>query len=358
MNADILDASIKRGLQFLQESQLPSGEWKSYRSRDKTMATGCEFDSSPFPSAMIAYSLGFADVLVMNEEMREVAEEMLKKVTCFFLAEMEDNGVWRYWTKAHPHHAAIPPDLDDMAYISAVLQRRGVSFPSNTHLIALNRNPQGLFYTWLAPRLALPPRSLNYCKIVYKQCLRPLHLYAFWKLNESEPSDVDGVVNANVLFYLGESSATRPVIDYLMNVVHQEKEECCDKWHLNRFTFYYALSRNFHAGITALGAVRDEVISRIASRAGGGGMIGRNALDTGLAASALLNWNSNSFVLDGAIEFLLSDQRDEGSWPRDALYYGGPEQYYGWGSEELTTGFCLEALMRYRCTIPPQQISF
>jgi hypothetical protein len=30
------------------------------------------------------------------------------------------------------------------------------------------------------------------------------------------------------------------------------------------------------------------------------------------------------------------------------MYYGGPKKYYGWGSEELTTGFCIEALGRYQ----------
>ncbi len=38
----------------------------------------------------------------------------------------------------------------------------------------------------------------------------------------------------------------------------------------------------------------------------------------------------------------------DGSWPRAALYYSGPKKLYGWGSEELITGFCLEALLRYQ----------
>jgi len=40
----------------------------------------------------------------------------------------------------------------------------------------------------------------------------------------------------------------------------------------------------------------------------------------------------------------------DGSWPRATLYYSGPKKLYGCGSEELVTGFCLEALLHYRLT--------
>lgn len=43
-------------------------------------------------------------------------------------------------------------------------------------------------------------------------------------------------------------------------------------------------------------------------------------------------------------------QMADRSWPRASLYYSGPKKRYAWGSEELTTGFCLEALLRYRIT--------
>ena len=41
-----------------------------------------------------------------------------------------------------------------------------------------------------------------------------------------------------------------------------------------------------------------------------------------------------------------------GHWPRWLLYYGGPKLLLGWGSEEMTTGFCLEALARYQNEAP------
>ncbi|MCA1632273.1 MAG: hypothetical protein LC802_00805 [Acidobacteria bacterium] len=286
MNLNDLDAGIERGLDFLLRSQLPSGEFKVFMSTDDRLEKDCVVDSSPFPTALIAYSLGFADSVK--------ARAMLDKSLRFFLAEMEGPGLWRYWTKQHPYHSIIPPDLDDIACVSDVLRRHGVSFPANHKLIFANRNPKGLFYTWLTPRWPLP-LDIGYWRLVLRQWLNPIRLYYFWKLNESAPDDVDCVVNANVLFYVGEGRATRAVIDYLRDVLRRGEEGCCDKWHLNRFMFYYVVSRNFHA-------------------------------------------------------FLLAEQLADGEWPRAALYYGGPKKFYGWGSEELTTGFCLEALLRYRRT--------
>jgi hypothetical protein len=56
-----LETSIGRGLEFLRHSQLPSGEFKVFMSPDLNLEQDCVFDSSPFPTALIAYSLGFDD---------------------------------------------------------------------------------------------------------------------------------------------------------------------------------------------------------------------------------------------------------------------------------------------------------
>src|SRR5258705_9402972 len=121
-----LDASIERGLDFLQRSQLPTGEFKVYMSTDRALEKDCVVDSSPFPTALIAYSLGFSE--------SPKAKAMLVKVMQFFLAEMEGPGLWRYWTRKHQYHNNIPPDLDDIACVSSVLRQHGIAFPTNLHL--------------------------------------------------------------------------------------------------------------------------------------------------------------------------------------------------------------------------------
>jgi hypothetical protein len=54
-----LETGIRRGVEFLQRSQLPSGEFKVFMSPELNLERDCVFDSSPFPTALIAYSLGF-----------------------------------------------------------------------------------------------------------------------------------------------------------------------------------------------------------------------------------------------------------------------------------------------------------
>lgn len=329
--------AIARGLEYLRRSQLPSGEFKVYMSTDHSLLTDAVIDSSPFPTSLITYSLGFA---AAGE-----AGALIEKALRFFLAEMEGRGLWRYWTKQHRYHSIIPPDLDDIACVSYVLRRHGVAFPDNLPLLLANRDPRGLFYTWLTPRW--PPPTLAACwRAVLPQWLSPVKLYYFWKLNESKPLDVDCVVNANVLLYAGERPETRPVVDYLIDSLRRGVEGCCDKWHLNPYMFQYAVSRCFREGVKALGAIRDESIGRIVAAARPDGSIGENVLDTALAACALLNWEASPPELASAVRYLLGTQLEEGAWPRAVLYYGGPKKFYGWGSEELTTGFCLEALLR------------
>jgi len=53
---------------------------------------------------------------------------MLTGMMQFFLGEMERPGLWRYWDEKNIDHNTIPPDLDDIACISACVA-------SNTALI-------------------------------------------------------------------------------------------------------------------------------------------------------------------------------------------------------------------------------
>lgn len=342
IDSNKLDSGINRGLEFLSRSQLPSGEFRVLMSTDRSLETNCVADSSPFATALISYSLGFAAP--------ERAQEMLDRALGFFITEMEGRGLWRYWTRQHIYHSAIPPDLDDIACISYVLRKHGIDFPDNRGFVLANRNSKGLFYTWLTPRWPMPFNA-RYWAASFRQWLNPIKSFYFWKLNESGRHDVDCIVNANVLFYLdqlGEGEAARPVVDYLLEVLRQGNEDCCDKWHLNRFTFYYAVARNFDAGISGFAPAREETVNRILKAANADGSIGSNELETALAVCALLYWNCSAVKLKHAVKFLLERQQAGGDWPRAVLYYGGPKRYYGWGSEELTTGFCLEALLHYR----------
>ena len=67
---------------------------------------------------------------------------------------------------------------------------------------------------------------------------------------------------------------------------------------------------------------------------------------TGLAICSLLNLGENLEGLGRAIDYLVKTQREDGSWRRIPMY-GGPPTPTTFGSADLTTGICLEALARY-----------
>jgi hypothetical protein len=337
--------AIEKALTFLYENQLPSGEILCYWSDDKDMRANLNQDSSPFPTALLAFSLSFIEDVE--------AKKIVARACTYLKLQMEAGGVWRYWTAAHPYYKYIPVDLDDTACASIVLKQNQIEFADNSAIFTSNESQKG-FYTWIVPRLKdLGRYHADFWKVVLKQNLFNRHM--FFKMHEAATTvDIDGVVNANAAYYLGRYHAAvdiKNALAYLTSIINSETEAQCDKWHLSKFNFYYSFSRLYWAAISSDEGARKSVIERILATAQSDGRFGETALDTALGACALLNYGQPCNELDRAIAYLLLAQSEEGSWPASIFYfggpqYGGPEKYYGWGSKELTTGFCLEALSR------------
>jgi len=334
-----LERAIAQGIDFLHAMQLPSGGFRMCRSTHPLLEENCEPEQSPFPAAVIANCLNFTK--------SEKAGEILRRAIRFLECAMEDGGVWRYWSLAQGY---VPPDLDDTACISLLLRRHGISLPDNSGVMLGNRDSRGLFYTWVLPRLRWTTH-LSYWRIALREVVKLRQLYYLCKLNDCKPNDLDAVVNANVLHYLGERPETRPIIQYLIHVIEEQAEETCDRWYGSRFSFYYFVSRNHTAGIRALEPVGNTIVERIKSYAHPDGVIGSHILHTALAACALMDWQDwkdHPVVLDDAIQAILRARRSDGGWQKFPFYYSGQTKKFAWGSDEVTTGICLEALSRYR----------
>src|SRR5712671_3838284 len=134
-----VDTAVCRAIAFLARAQLADGEFKTVLGSDATLADG-EWDSSPFVTSLVAYSLSHAG---------PAAKPLIDRALSFLLSEMEHGGVWRYYTSKQFKHVRIPPDLDDTACASFVLVRNGKSIPVNRWLMLENTDNRGLFYTWL-----------------------------------------------------------------------------------------------------------------------------------------------------------------------------------------------------------------
>jgi hypothetical protein len=322
-----VDKVLQTAVGFLQDSQLPHGEFKTQASKNAAMTKACVFDSSPFTTAYVLYSLGF------QQDIR--TETMTAKGLKFLQAEMEDGGVWRYWSSRNVAHRVLPPDLDDTACISFLLQQYNLA-PANHGLLLANRTGDGLFYTWLAPRDEMPAPL----KTVIRRLTRGSSLPLF--SISGTLHNVDPAVNANVLLYLGEQDETRSVVSYL---IKSTKDANLQKgsYYADPLVFYYLISRAFYHGVTPLADTCPTILNALQAHRKSNGSFG-NELLTALAVCTWFNFKGDRDSLTDSIIYLLRTRRRSGAW-RAVPMWLGPAPYYG--SEELTTALCIEALARY-----------
>jgi len=333
-----LDQSILKGVKYLHQHQFPNGEFCCYIGHEDQMRDTVP-DANIFPASLICYSL------LQLAHIPE-ANEILQLTASFLQSQSMRAGVWNNFTTAHKYFKICSADVDNTCCASIVLKSLQRDYTANEEILLLNRSKSGLFYTWYTFR----PNTVwdkNYWLLILREFKFPVTSYFFWTKNEARKYDIDAAVNANVLFYLGLKASTEPIIKYILAIIAQNKEDNCDAWYRNPFTIYYFFSRNYKAGIEALEPIKKPVTARILKTAKNDGTLGESILDTALGAISLMNLGHHSSILDQAINQLIQTQGQYGEWPRWALYYGGPKKLQCYGSEEMTTGFCLEALAMY-----------
>lgn len=334
-----LTISIELGISYLYDHQYPNGEFCCYYAPDDKMQEWCVPDSTVFPAALVASCL-----LPIRSSPK--AEKMLSLTAGFLGYQIMRGGVWNYYTKWNELFRHCPPDTDDTVFASYILRSLGIDFPDNTAVLLGNRNSKGLFYTWfvLRPRIST---NITYWEVASRELKRPLNSLMFWFKHQSGRNDIDAVVNANILFYLGLNEETRPVLNYLLDIVASDSAAENDKWYRNAFAFYYFLSRSYKS-VKELEPAKNTTIEWIYARLNDDGSFGNSILDTALAVSTLINFQHKDKALDQAVTILMNSQTASGCWDRHILFYAGPAKLVGFGSEEITTGYCLEALNSYK----------
>jgi len=311
-----IEDSIQGAINFLSESQLNYGEFKTYASWNPWFLPSF-FDSSPFVTTFVLYSL--------KDLKNEKVKIMTKKAIDFLLSEQEKGGIWRFWTSRNKKR--LPPDLDDISTISFILKLNGANFDNNLQLILNNRNEDNLFLTWIMEEK-------------YKNNIA-------WRMVEK---DVDCVVNTNVLLYLGKNDPS--VCSYINQVIKSNNYSSI--YYPSKLAFYYMVSRAFKNGITGFEESKDEILKSTLSRQKRNGSFG-NTLETALALNTLFNFNYSGREIDLGTNFLLKRQSVNGSWKKSVFFLGPPFwflatplMYRYYGSEELTTALVIESLKNYR----------
>jgi hypothetical protein len=301
--------SISQAVSMLGRTQLEHGEFPVFRYRDATLTSPGQQDSSPFATTFVLYALSFVAGL-------DVAPAVAKGVG-FLLKEREGAGVWRYWTSRNT--SKILPDLDDTCCASFILDWLIPSLipPTNHRVILDNQTPEGFFLTWL--------RNDGF-------------------------NEIDSAVNANVLLYLGDREQTRATSQALARLINDGLEGTTHwLYYLDLLALYYMVSRAYRHRDLGLDACRNAVLQRTLARQRSDGSFGSDLL-TGLALCTLLNYGYNGESVYQAAQYLVSAQHEDGYWRSEAFYFTGPNapphQHSWWGSEALTTAFCLEGLAK------------
>ncbi|RZK24564.1 MAG: hypothetical protein EOO43_07420 [Flavobacterium sp.] len=346
--AEDIDTAIDRGVKYLHQQQFPNGEFCCYISWGDDSMSVAIHDSSVFPTSLIGYSLLN---LTHIPEVREIHE----RSAGFLQYQSLRGGIWPHFTSWTALYKVCPPDVDNTSCASKLLQALNKDYIPNRKMLLLNRAKSGLFYSWYTLRF-----NWVWNKDYWLLCLRdfkyPITALLFWKNVEARRYDVDAVVNSNVLFYLGLDQDTKAIVPYIINVIKNNDEANCDLWYLNPFTIWYFFSRNYKTLNVELQAIKEPITERILKGQKEDGSFGESVLDTALGVTALLNLGYKSAEVDNAISYIINSQEKYGEWPRRAVYYGGPKKLQCYGSEELTSGFCLEALALYQQLIKNEDI--
>ncbi len=330
------DPAILRAVAFLRSRQLPHGEFVTLLGADRRMSEPA-FDSSPFVTSFVLYGLTHLE--------RGSVGDLVAKAVSFLRSEMEFGGVWRYWSSRQHKHRRLPPDLDDTACISFALKSAGHPPPDNGWAFRANRDAAGRFKTWvfvtrhnrLDLRFALA-RAVGFCqaRLRTRSVPAPGSEDPRFRVMHIDRDDVDPVVNANVLLYLGERPDTLPAAALVSETV-LDAPAGWSLYYEDPLALYYAAARAFRHSSPRLSRLREHVAARITERAANPERL--DPLQAALAASALLTFAPASALAGELVRFIRESQRPDGGWNAYPFYNV-------WGSEELTTGLCLEVVAR------------
>lgn len=334
-----LDDCIDDGLRYLLHHQYPNGEFVCYFGPDEKMQEWCIPDTVTCMTSLIAHCL------LPFSGRPEVAAALDRSVN-FLQYQMMRGGVWQFFTKWHKAFPYLPPDLDDTSVASLFLKKRNITIPDNKPIYLANRSRSGLFYTWITFHYNFPFHK-NTWLLRLRMLKSPIKSIIYRLTNEFKRSDLDSVVNANILYYWGERDFTTPIVDFFVDAFEKNKQLKGDQWYQNPVIANYFYARIFLLGIKKLEPYQKAMIEKVQKAMAESPQFDVSPIELGLALTSLINLGYKGSILEEIASKLIRLQLPGGEWERRFLYVV-PSGKYGWGSEETTTAFVLEALNDYR----------
>ena len=316
-------AAVERGIDFLEDIVAPNGGWPCWRYDDTGLVGGRHLEYPPFAAALGLLALDACD--------HPGAGVLVARTRDFITSCMRYPGIWSY--------PDLPPSVDDTAICALAVGphpwlRMGRLRGLNFDVMLSHRDRDGRFLLWM-PDDDWPTGLDN---------------------------EVDAVVNANVLAYMGDHAETRAAQHWIETVVADRREADASPYYVEPVDLHFALARagRFRDGIFS--ELRPTLAGRIVERLEADGGFG-DPMRTAQALSALdmLAFDLAEVPLAAVVESLIEAQRGDGSW-RPCLAWKEPPGWADWvavnegprhvrpprgfASEALTTAFCIEALQR------------
>jgi prenyltransferase beta subunit len=351
VKADVseIDNALNNGILYLESVQSSyghEGEFATYRWAQSDQSDK-EYIHTMFTTPFVLHTLNY--LAFRYEYLAEVGtlafENMRSVAATHLLDHMETKdghtGVWRFYPD-YPQYPLFPPDFCDTCCNLECLLSYDPSLWADTISNDLTdyfleyRRPSGAFQTWIIP--------MN--------------------------TDVCCNTNANVMFFYAsrnEEHRIQTTMDYLNNMIDNMLLGLPYDavYYRSPYAFTYLSSRAYRdGGAEALlsssqrEAMRNYILAD--QEADGSwpkypqpGYLGpEDELETALALVSLINLgfseltSSEQDKVEEGIEYLLNTQNLDGSWPCAVFYVGPPVKIY-YGSEEVTTALCMEALAKF-----------
>lgn len=312
-------ANVEKAVSYLTGVQRATGQFPFLCSFDDPMKSSIPENASVFGTAVIAHAL-----LNVPE-----AAAIVQRSAAFLESEMHEGGVWKYWVKADPRSVPMPPDVDDTSFVAMVLRHLGRSVTDSEARVLAERDRLGRFRTWMGTRRRPIMRLIR--RDPYDH---------FWKITEAEPDDIDAVVNANVIHFLGSRPETAGAVRWLAN--HPDVTAIPDKWYLDGPVHAWGLARviNLLGSSSPLAkSLRSYVIGELANSSA-------PAMFSAMLGEAAMSLDLDPAMTLACAKKVADGQMMDGSWSRHPFYYGGPKRKVIWSGETISTAICASFLAR------------
>lgn len=318
----VAEAAVARGLDFLEGAVTSDGAWTSWRYDDTELAGDRVLEHPPFTAALGA--------LALDACRHPGADALLRRTRRFIAGRMIYPGIWRY--------PGVPAAVDDTAMCALALGphpwlRMGRLWGANFGAMLANRDAAGRFVTWFAGD-DWPPGLEN---------------------------EVDAVVNANVLGYMGDHPEARAAERWVETAVVDGREAVSSPYYVEAVDLHFAMARatRFREGlfVDLRPTLARLVLERVQSDEG---FADPMRAAQALSALDMLQVRLDEATLTARLRALLETQRRDGSWPpclawkeppgwgeyMEAKRDSRPVPARGFASEALTAAFCIEAMTR------------